>query len=81
MASLWILTTLIAAAAQTVRNTVQRNLTGPLGTVGATQVRFLYGFPFSILFLAVMLAVTGWTAPAQALWERSPRNSGSSDFR
>jgi hypothetical protein len=34
MASLWILTTLIAAAAQTVRNTVQRNLTGPLGTVG-----------------------------------------------
>lgn len=67
MASLWILTTLIAAAAQTVRNTVQRNLTGPLGTVGATQVRFLFGFPFSILFLAVMLAVTGWTVPAQSL--------------
>lgn len=48
---LWAVFTLIAAAGQTVRNAMQRSLTASLGTVGATQVRFLFGFPFSILFL------------------------------
>ena len=43
---LWILATVIAAAAQTVRNTTQRGLTKTLGTTGATNVRFLFGFPF-----------------------------------
>ena len=38
---------LIAAAAQTVRNAMQRELTATLGTVGATHVRFLFGFPFA----------------------------------
>ncbi|WP_204335953.1 hypothetical protein, partial [Klebsiella pneumoniae] len=33
-------------------------LTGTLGTIGATHVRFLYGFPFSLIFLGlVKLAV------------------------
>ena len=35
--------TLIAAAAQTVRNATQRELTATLGTAGATHVRFLFG--------------------------------------
>jgi drug/metabolite transporter (DMT)-like permease len=48
---LWAVFTLIAAAGQTVRNAMQRSLTATLGTVGATQVRFLFGFPFSVLFL------------------------------
>ena len=39
--------TLIAAAAQTARNAMQRELTATLGTVGATHVRFLFGFPFA----------------------------------
>ena len=37
---LWAVFTLIAAAAQTVRNAAQRELTGTLGTVGATHVRW-----------------------------------------
>ncbi len=49
---LWAVFTLIAAAAQTVRNATQRELTAKLGTVGATHVRFLFGFPFALLFLA-----------------------------
>jgi len=61
---LWAIFTLIAAAAQTVRNAMQRELTATLGTVGATHVRFLFGFPFAILFLAGVLIVTGYGWPA-----------------
>jgi drug/metabolite transporter (DMT)-like permease len=54
----WALFTIIAAAAQTVRNATQRGLTATLGTVGATHVRFLFGFPFALVFLtAVMIAL------------------------
>jgi drug/metabolite transporter (DMT)-like permease len=59
---LWAVFTIIAAAAQTVRNATQRGLTAELGTVGATHVRFLFGLPFAVLFLAGVIAVSG-TAP------------------
>lgn len=62
--ALWIPVTLIASAAQVARNTMQRGLIGSIGTVGATQVRFLYGFPFAALFLAGILLVTGEGLPA-----------------
>jgi drug/metabolite transporter (DMT)-like permease len=60
---LWIPATLAAAAAQTARNATQRRLTETLGTVGATQVRFLYGFPFACLFILAVLAATGERLP------------------
>jgi drug/metabolite transporter (DMT)-like permease len=62
----WIACTLIAAAAQTARNAMQSGLTGSLGTLGATQVRFLYGFPFALLFLliAATAAHSGVPAPS-----------------
>lgn len=60
---LWIPATLIAAAAQTARNAMQRQLTDKIGIAGATQVRFLYGLPFAILFLVAVLLMTGETAP------------------
>jgi drug/metabolite transporter (DMT)-like permease len=60
---LWALFTLIAAAAQTARNAMQRELTATLGTVGATHVRFLFGFPFALVFLAALLLVTGAGVP------------------
>jgi drug/metabolite transporter (DMT)-like permease len=60
---LWIPVTVCAAAAQTMRNAMQRHLTGVLGTVGATQVRFLYGLPFAGLFLLLVTAVTGEGMP------------------
>jgi drug/metabolite transporter (DMT)-like permease len=70
VATFWIPFTLIAASGQVARNAMQRHLTGPLGTWGATNIRFLFGFPFSILFLAVVLLASGdrlpW--PTAAFW-------------
>lgn len=60
---LWIPATIMAAAAQTARNAMQRSLISAIGTVGATQVRFLYGLPFAIVFLALVAAVGGEAVP------------------
>src|ERR1700742_2249472 len=69
-ASLWIPFTVVAAAGQVARNAMQRQLTGPLGTWGATNIRFLFGFPFAILFFAGVLFVTGdaMPSPTMAFW-------------
>jgi drug/metabolite transporter (DMT)-like permease len=64
---LWVVFTVIAAFAQTVRNAMQRELTASLGTVGATHVRFLFGFPFVLLFLAGVLMATGMPLPRPGL--------------
>jgi drug/metabolite transporter (DMT)-like permease len=64
---LWAVFTLIAAAAQTVRNAMQRELTATLGTVGATHVRFLFGFPFALVFLAAVLIASGRPLPQPGL--------------
>jgi drug/metabolite transporter (DMT)-like permease len=60
---LWALFTVIAAFSQTVRNAAQRQLTATLGTVGATHVRFLFGFPFALLFLSGVLVAGGASLP------------------
>ena len=66
---LWAVFTLIAAAAQTVRNAAQRELTGTLGTVGATHVRFLFGCPFALLILAgVLLSGAALPRPGLDFW-------------
>lgn len=59
LALLWIPFTLIASAGQVARNAMQRGLTGPLGTLGATHIRFLFGLPFALIFFGIILAVTG----------------------
>lgn len=64
---LWAVFTIIAAAAQTARNAMQRELTATLGTVGATHVRFLFGFPFALIFLAGVCLVTGSGLPTPSL--------------
>jgi len=60
---LWAIFTVIAAFSQTVRNAMQRELTGSLGTVGATHVRFLFGFPFALIFLIALVLATGAPLP------------------
>ncbi|HET7887209.1 MAG TPA: DMT family transporter [Bradyrhizobium sp.] len=69
-ASLWIPFTVVAAAGQVARNAMQRQLTGPLGTWGATNIRFLFGFPFAVLFFAAVLIFTGdaMPSPTVAFW-------------
>lgn len=63
MSWLWVVFTLIASLGQTLRNALQKELTATLGTVGATHVRFLYGLPFGLMFLVIVLAVTGHRLP------------------
>ncbi len=69
---LWVIFTLTASAAQTARNSMQKELTGVLGTVGATHVRFLYGLPFSFVFLAAVMVFegtpAGFLSPAYLGW-------------
>ncbi len=65
---LWAVFTIAAAFAQTIRNAMQRELTAGLGTVGATQVRFLFGFPFALIILAMLLAATGAPLPHPGLY-------------
>ncbi len=67
MTSLWIPFTVTAAAGQVARNAMQRQLTGPLGTWGATNIRFLFGFPFALLFFAGVLLFSGDALPRPAL--------------
>jgi drug/metabolite transporter (DMT)-like permease len=64
---LWAAFTVVAAAGQTARNAMQRELIVTLGTLGATHVRFLFGFPFALAFLVVLLAVTGTALPRPGL--------------
>jgi drug/metabolite transporter (DMT)-like permease len=63
MSWLWVIFTVTAAAGQVLRNAMQRELTATLGTVGATQIRFLFGLPFALVFLAVVLTATGQSLP------------------
>jgi len=60
---LWIPITIGAALAQTVRNATQRHLTGDLGTLGATLVRFLYGLPFAVIWLALVVGASTGELP------------------
>jgi drug/metabolite transporter (DMT)-like permease len=70
IATLWIPFTIVAALGQVARNAMQRQLTVPLGTWGATNIRFLFGFPFSLIFFAAVMVATGdplpW--PSAAFW-------------
>ncbi len=61
---LWAVFTVIAAGAQVIRNAMQRDLTATLGTFGATQVRFLFGFPFGLIMLAFALVAMNEPLPA-----------------
>jgi drug/metabolite transporter (DMT)-like permease len=64
MLQLWVWSVLAAALAQTARNAAQSSLTTRLGTLGATNVRFLFGVPFALLFLWLAAHATGETIPA-----------------
>src|SRR5947207_12933101 len=69
-AHLWIPFVVLASLGQVVRNAMRRGLTASLGTVGATHIRFLFGFPFSLIFLAIVLTATHdpLPTPLAAFW-------------
>ena len=51
----WIPIVIGAAMAQTIRNAAQRTLTADVGTLPATLVRFLYGLPFAVMWLLLVV--------------------------
>ncbi|MBO9669388.1 MAG: DMT family transporter [Sphingobium sp.] len=63
MTLLWIPVTIVAGSAQVLRNGMQAKLTRQIGTLGATQVRFIYGLPFAILFWLVAWTLIGGPMP------------------
>jgi len=63
MSWLWAVFTVVASGGQVLRNAAQKELTATLGTVGATQVRFLFGLPLALVFLAIVLATTRLPLP------------------
>ena len=76
MLPLWAWITLAGAVAQTGRNATQSGLTARLGTLGATNTRFLFGLPFACLFLALAVWFTGETPPDLTLMPSSGRWPG-----
>jgi drug/metabolite transporter (DMT)-like permease len=50
----WIVITIAAAFLQNIRSAMQKHLKGVMGTTGATFVRFGYGVPFALLYLAIL---------------------------
>lgn len=70
MNSFWVLFAVGAAACQTARNAMQRELTERLGAAGAAHVRFLFGFPFAVMIFAAVQAWGGRALPhpTSAFW-------------
>jgi drug/metabolite transporter (DMT)-like permease len=60
---LWMPITLAACFGQVLRNGAQADLTRRIGTLGATQVRFVYGLPFAAVFLCAALLLSGEPLP------------------
>ena len=67
LAWLWIPIALAAAAAQTVRNAVQRSVTKSAGLLPATFIRFFYGLPFAVAMLAGIAAASPHALPQPTL--------------
>ena len=61
---LWIPITIAAAFFQNVRSATQKHLKGVMGTTGATFVRFGFGVPFALLFVAGLNLFAGYALPA-----------------
>lgn len=66
----WAGATIAAAAFQVGRNALQRGMMSRTGPWGATLVRFLFGLPFSLVFVAVAFAFAPDVAPrfGAAFW-------------
>ncbi|MFP6641682.1 MAG: DMT family transporter [Myxococcota bacterium] len=64
---LWIPITIAAAFLQNIRSALQKILKDPLSDVGATFVRFGFGFPLAIAYLFALRQWTGVALPAANL--------------
>jgi drug/metabolite transporter (DMT)-like permease len=61
---LWIPITIAAAFLQNLRSAAQKHLKAVMGTTGATFVRFGFGVPFALAFVAGLHLLAGYEVPA-----------------
>ena len=61
---LWIPITIAAAFLQNLRSAGQKHLKSVMGTTGATFVRFGFGLPFALAFVAGLHGIAGFELPA-----------------
>lgn len=61
---IWVLITIGAAFFQNIRSSLQKHLKSQMGTAGATFVRFGFGVPFALIFLALFTTLGGHELPA-----------------
>ncbi|MHA1113484.1 MAG: EamA family transporter, partial [Alphaproteobacteria bacterium] len=57
----WIVFTVVAASVQAARTALQRQLKARLKTNSITFVRYFYGLPFALAYLAAVMGATGET--------------------
>lgn len=76
---LWIPATIAASIFQVGRNALQRGVMISSGPWGATLVRFLFGLPFSLIFVAIALVVMPHTDPhwSYVFWLSAIMGAGS----
>ena len=60
---LWIPITIAAAFFQNVRSALQKHMKGQLSNTGATFIRFGYGAPFALVYVAVLASLDQFTVP------------------
>ncbi|PTM97435.1 EamA family transporter [Mycoplana dimorpha] len=60
----WVIITICAAFMQNLRSALQKHLRSSLGTTGASFVRFGYGFPVAIVYVAALHHFAGYSFPA-----------------
>ncbi|OLP53360.1 hypothetical protein BJF92_00940 [Rhizobium rhizosphaerae] len=63
----WIPITIAAAFLQNLRSALQKHLRGRLGTRGASFVRFGYGFPLALAYVAALHLGLGYGLPVPGL--------------
>ncbi len=63
MFELWVPITIAAAFCQNARSALQKHLTGRLTTLGAAYVRFLYAWPFAVIYVVALDRWGGMAVP------------------
>lgn len=63
----WVLITIAAAFLQNIRSVLQKHLKGAMGTTGATFVRFGFGLPFALGFVALLWGGLEYRLPVPTL--------------
>ena len=63
MIELWVPITIAAAFFQNARSAVQKHLIGKLSTLGAAYARFLYAWPFALIYVVALNAWAGLAYP------------------